>query len=456
MSVQDPYAQQWASTDSIGEAIKRLPTDAGAVFEKPIRDELRQMRNDDPARFARLRQQVKETKTVSMAEFDRLTTLPPEASETSKGMLFEEVAPWPCEVDGAALLDDLTSAIGRYVVADKETLRAAALWSTFTWLIDVVQIAPIANITAPERRCGKSQLLTVFRMLCYRPMQVSNIAPAALFRSIELWSPTLLIDEVDSFLAMYEEARGIINAGFTRDSATVIRCVGENYTPTPFTVWGAKALCGIGKIADTLADRSIPLRLRRRLRGEKVERMRHSDPEMWMCLRARLARFAQDNSTSIERARFELIEGLNDRANDSWEPLLAIADAAGGEWPRYARSAAIALHGTEDDSPSIGVQLLADIQVVFQNKKASRLFSEQLLEALTEDNEAPWATWNRGKPMSARQLSGKLAGFGIKSGTRRLNGIVKKGYERDDFLEAWERYLSPSTPAVSVTALQAT
>ncbi|MBN0430718.1 hypothetical protein JTM52_36020, partial [Pseudomonas aeruginosa] len=95
----------------------------------------------------------------------------------------------------------------------------------------------------------------------YRPMQVSNIAPAALYRAIELWSPTLLIDEVDAFLAAYDDARGILNAGFTRDSASVIRCVGDDHMPTRFNVWGAKALCGIGKIADTLADRSIPLRL---------------------------------------------------------------------------------------------------------------------------------------------------------------------------------------------------
>ncbi|MBN0574116.1 hypothetical protein JTM30_35060, partial [Pseudomonas aeruginosa] len=158
------------------------------------------------------------------------------------------------------LLDDVTHALARHVIADKETLRAAALWAAFTWLVDVVQVAPIANITAPEKRCGKSILLTALGKLANRPLQVSNIAPAALYRSIELWAPTLLIDEVDAFLAAYDDARGILNAGFTRDSASVIRCVGDDHMPTRFNVWGAKALCGIGKIADTLADRSIPLR----------------------------------------------------------------------------------------------------------------------------------------------------------------------------------------------------
>ncbi|MBN0810054.1 DUF3631 domain-containing protein, partial [Pseudomonas aeruginosa] len=110
-----------------------------------------------------------------------------------------------------------------------------------------------------------------------------------------------------------------------------------------FNVWGAKALCGIGKIADTLADRSIPLRLRRRVAGEKVERLRHSDPVMWERLQAKLARWTADNAVTVGDARPAPIQGLNDRANDCWEPLLAIAEAAGGHWPKSARQAAIVL-----------------------------------------------------------------------------------------------------------------
>src|SRR5690606_22131847 len=323
--------------------------------------------------FARLRVQVKETKMLSMTEFDRLTALGEADGDAANAGIFAEVEPWPDPVEGADLLDDLTHALARHVVADKETLRAAALWAAFTWFVDVVQVAPIANITAPEKRCGKSILLTALSKLAYRPLQVSNIAPAALFRSIELWAPTLLIDEVDAFLAAHEDARGILNAGFTRDSATVIRCVGDDHTPTPFNVWGAKALCGIGKIADTLADRSVPLRLRRRTPGESVESLRHSDPVLWERLRSRLARFALDSAESIGKARPSPIAGLNDRANDAWEPLLAIADLAGEHWPKSARNAAITLHGLEGDAPSVGAELLADVKAVFDAKKATKI-----------------------------------------------------------------------------------
>ncbi|WP_160285934.1 DUF3631 domain-containing protein [Pseudomonas knackmussii] len=432
----------------IQEAIHNLAHDAGALYAPAILEQLRSMRGRDPAAFARLRAQAKETKQLSMAEFDKLTASSNDDSQPDSG-IFAEVEPWPEAVDGADLLDDITHALARHVIADKETLRAAALWATFTWLVDVVQVAPIANITAPEKRCGKSILLTALGKLANRPLQVSNIAPAALFRSIELWAPTLLIDEVDAFLAAHEDARGILNAGFTRDSAVVIRCVGDDHIPTPFNVWGAKALCGIGKIADTLADRSVPLRLRRRTPGENVESLRHSDPALWERLRSRLARFAHDSAEAIGKARPTPIVGLNDRANDAWEPLLAIADLVGEHWPKSARNAAITLHGLEGEAPSVGAELLADVKAVFDDKRASKIFSADLLNALVADEEAPWATWNRGRPMSPRQLSAKLADFGVKSKDVRQGFDVKKGYHLEQFADVFARYLSATGPSLS-------
>ncbi|MCQ2028803.1 DUF3631 domain-containing protein [Stutzerimonas zhaodongensis] len=439
------------------EAISQLPNDPGALYAPAILDELKRARDTDPAAWARLRQQVKEAKVLSMADFDRITAPAMEGKASANDGIFDEVEPWPEKVNGADLLNELVEAIGRHVIADKETIRAAALWATFTWLIDAVQVAPIANITAPEKRCGKTVMLSVLGKLAYRPMQVSDIATAALFRSIELWAPTLLIDEVDAFLRDNEEARGILNAGFTRDSAYVIRCVGDDHMPTKFRVWGGKALCGIGKIADTLADRSIPLRLRRKKPGEQAERLRYSDPATWDRLRSRIARFADDNAITIGAARPAIIEGLNDRANDCWEPLLAIADVAGGDWPRIARQSAIALHGVEEESPSIGAELLADIKAVFDEKRASKMFSSHLLDALNANDEAPWATWNRGKPITPRQLKTKIEEFGIKSHQVRIGSETgKMGYDRSDFVEAWDRYLSGDTPLKTSTPLQPT
>jgi hypothetical protein len=254
--------------DLIGPAMEKTRAgDAGALFEPPVLALLKSIRQKTPAKWARIRQEAKETHKVSLADLDKLTA----GKGESGGGMFEDVEPWPEPVDGARLLDAIFTLAGKHVIADPATLHVAALWIVMTWLMDVVGVAPIANITAPEKGCGKTALLSFIGKLAYRPLQVSNIAPAALFRSIEAWSPTLLIDEVDSFLRDNEEARGILDAGFTQDSAFVVRCVGDDHTPTKFSVWGAKALCGIGKLADTLADRSIPLRMRRKLPGGDLE-----------------------------------------------------------------------------------------------------------------------------------------------------------------------------------------
>lgn len=433
--------------DPVAESIAKLKEDAGALFEPDVLTLLREVRSSDPARWARYRQAIKTAGTVSMADLDRLTN---NASNADVGgrdelrdehELFAPVTIHPEPVDGAELLNEITATLQRHVIADAPTIHAATLWVAFTWFVDVVDVAPIANITAPEKRCGKTVMLGALARLSYRPLAVSNIAPAALFRALALWTPTLLIDEVDAFLAEHDEARGILNAGFTRDSAFVIRCVGDDHTPTKFNVWGAKALCGIGKIADTLADRSIPLRLRRKMPGERTVKMRHADPQHFAALVGKLARFAVDKREAVRLVRPAEIEGLNDRANDAWEPLLAIAGVAGGDWPRLARQAAIILHGQEGEAPSIGAELLGDIQAAFERKHTAKLFSADLLQALCDDEESPWAAWNRGKPMQLRQLSRKLAEFGIKSKDVRQGYAVKKGYHLEQFADAFERYL---------------
>ncbi|NYH09687.1 DUF3631 domain-containing protein [Pseudomonas moraviensis] len=439
--------------DPIANAISKLKHDPGVVFEAEVLVLLRQVRDTDPARWARYRQAIKEFGVVSMVDLDKLTSTS-SPKETGNAELFPEVKLWPDTVDGTALLHELAAAIRLHVIADPTTIHAAALWVVFTWFIDVVDVAPIANITAPEKRCGKSVMLGVLARLAYRPLTVSNIAPAALFRALQLWGPSLMIDEVDSFLAAHEEARGILNAGFTRDSAYVIRCVGDDHMPTRFNVWGAKALCGIGKIADTLADRSIPLRLRRKLPGERTVKIRHADADHFATLSGKLARFAIDNRDAVRLARPAEIEGLNDRANDCWEPLLKIAEVAGGDWSRLARQSAITLHGLEEEAPSVDAELLNDIRTIFTEKHALKMFGEHLLVALLADEEAPWATWNRGRPMTRRQLTARVEGFGVKSKDVRIGVVVKKGFERSDFEDVWKRYLPATSLAATATTLQ--
>jgi hypothetical protein len=131
--------------------------------------------------------------------------------------------------------------------------------------------------------------------------------------------------------------------------------------------------------------------------------------------------------------------GLDDRAVDCWEPLLIVAQQAGGEWLGRALYAAKAL-SSEHDQPSIGVELLADIRKAFGSDNAMR--SADLVKALTSDPERPWVEWKNGKPLTPKQLGGLLRPFGIISETVSIANLADaKGYKRVHFEDAWRRYL---------------
>lgn len=365
-----------------------------------------------------------------------------------------DVEPWEFPIEPAELLSNISLVVSRFIVCDEEVTDAVALWIIMTWLIDVVHVAPLAVITSPEKRCGKTQLLTILGKLSYRPLQASNISPAALYRCIEAWQPTLLLDETDAFLKENEELRGVINSGHTRDNAYVIRTVGDDHTPKRFSTWGAKALSGIGHLSDTLMDRAIILELRRKLAHEKKERLRHAEPDLFITLSRKLARVAIDYKERVQQARPHLPESLNDRAQDNWEPLLAIADVAGGEWPKRGRDAALKLSGSEadDQALTVGIELLMDIKSIFYERSADRVRSRDLIKWLCEDDEKPWATYNRGKPIAPRQVSKKLSSYGIKTNqTINFGASTAKGYMKEYFIEAWTRYLPSDTPDLSVT-----
>lgn len=374
----------------------------------------------------------------------------------SSGTPFPEVVPWAEPSVPEELLTEIALTIKRFIVCSDETANAAALWGAMTWFMDVVDVAPLALITAPEKRCGKTQMLTIFGHLACRPLTASNITPAALFRSIDAWRPTLLIDEADAFMKENEELRGLINCGHTRDSAYVVRTVGKEYTPKMFNVWSAKAISGIGRLSDTLMDRAIVFELRRKLPAEIVERLRHAEAGLWFVLKQKLARFSADFSAEVQAARPTLPPELHDRAQDNWEPLLQIADVAGGRWPGLARNAALKLSAQGEPSKTIGVELLSDIQFVFEFKNTDRLSTADLIAALCEDDEKPWATYNKGFAIKPSQVAKLLHEYGICSNTIRIGVSTKKGYLKEWFADAFERYAfnQPTSVPSAVTPSQ--
>ena len=355
---------------------------------------------------------------------------------------FEDVEPWPDPVNGAALLDDLVEIVKRHTITAEHVPQTVALWIAFSYLIDVVRVAPILAITSPEKRCGKTTLLALLVVLVRKALPAANITPAAVFRAIELWRPTLAIDEADTFIKASDELRGVVNSGHTRASAFVIRTVGDDHEPRKFSTWGAKAIAMIGRLPDTLADRSIPVEMRRKLPGEKVDRLRgHPFEET----RRKLARFALDHAEAIRQAEPEIPQGLNDRAGDNWEPLLSIADAAGHHWPATAQAAAMALSGAEHETESLRTMLLSDMRRLLIEHKA--LSSTEMAEKLSEMEDRPWPEFGRsGKPITPTKVAQLVAAFAIKP--ERLNDLPghtrgTRGYRLESAANVFERYLPP-------------
>jgi len=221
----------------------------------------------------------------------------------SSSLPFPEVVPFPTPVDPALLLNEITAAIRLFIVMTPEQVDAAALWGAFTWFTDVVEVAPLAVINAPEKACGKSLLLDVIGRMSARPLAASNVSTAALFRSMEQWNPTMLIDEADTFIYKNDEIKGLINAGHTRSGAFVVRVVGDNHEVKSFTVWSAKAMAGISlekHLPDPTLSRGIVFNLRRKLPDESVERLRHAEAGLFEGIASKLARFSDDYAKQVQ------------------------------------------------------------------------------------------------------------------------------------------------------------
>ncbi len=382
------------------------------------------------------------TKTLD----DERKKLRAEDSLQTKAVVCADIEPYDEPVVVSELLYEIYSTVSRFIVCDEQTKVAASIWIAFTWVIDYVDIAPIALITAPDKECGKSQLLEVLRRLSRRSVLAANISPSALFRTIEKYSPTICLDEADTFLKENEELRGLINSGHARDQAQIIRCVGDDHEPAVFSTWCAKAISGIGKLAETIMSRSIEMPMRRKLKSEAVERLRTRNKSDFDHIAAKLARFSIDYGSAIGAARPDTPQTLGDRAADNWEPLFAIADLAGEGWPERARHAAVTIAVSATKTLSRSQEMLHSVREAFDRDRADKLTRDELLARILEDEEGPWATWVRGHPMTARQMLSKIEEYDIKISIIKVDGKSQRGFYRRQFEDAWARYLDGTEP----------
>ena len=352
-----------------------------------------------------------------------------------------EALAWNEAVDGAELLDGLSGLLRRHVVLPLWVAETLALWIVHTYAFGFRTVTAYVGVVSPEKRCGKTTLLTLLSRVANRALVAANISPPALFRVIERVQPTLLIDEADTFLQGKEELRGILNAGYNMDSAYVVRIDPSEACSIDgglkkFSCWCPKVIAAIGELPETLMDRCIVVTMQRKRAGEVCERLRKSNGEMW---RRMCTRWVADHWAEIAAAEPEVPEGLNDRAADIWEPLLAIADIAGGIWPELAREAATGLSGGKEETSSFGF-LIRHIEALYDLWAVDKVFSRKLVEGLRAMKNPPWAELLKGKALTEVWLAQQLRRVGVTSRTVWIDGGTARGYHASDFEDAFARY----------------
>lgn len=358
-----------------------------------------------------------------------------------------DVEPWREDVDPDSLMKECLDTIKSYVVISSHDALAVVLWIFNAWAYELFSRCPLLLINAPERECGKTQLLKVVEMLVYRPIETANISFAALFRLITNYRPTLLIDEADTFMEGKSEMAGVVNKGYER-GGVVLRVEssnGKDLTERAYKVFGPKAMAGITlerHLPSATMSRGIQIALKRKTKDDIVQRLRAADPKVFASLRSRILKFIRDNKDVLAKGWGDLPEELSDRQQDNWEPLLAIAHCLGEEW--YQKACEAALQNCRETAPvkSSSNQLLEDIREVLSTYEERYIPSADLLEKLHEDLDMDWSTYNRGGALTVRQLAKFMGAYGIKPKTVRMKAdYTPKGYEVRDFEDAFARYL---------------
>ncbi|MBN2715310.1 MAG: DUF3631 domain-containing protein [Deltaproteobacteria bacterium] len=427
-----------ASHDDVFEAVRRLGEkarylqafDRSVVREKTI-SILKDRKFSSPAKLA---------DSALIVESGDL-----EKAEAG-GRYQKDIEPWPEPVDGNSLVLTVIALIERHVVMAAGAPLATALWLFHAHAHFTTLISAILCIGSPEKRCGKTTLLNVLGELAPRPLPAVNMTPATVYRLVDEFQPTLLIDEADTFLGASSELVGVLNSGHNIRGASVPRCVGDDHTVKSFSTFCPKVIASIGGLKGTLKDRSITVWMRRKLPTEKIERLRLDRTAEFEEVARKLCRWVNDHFDALKSADPEVPDCLNDRAADNWRHLIAIADVLGDEWGHAAREAAISLSYEPDEEDSSGEMLLSDIRLFFVESQYDRVRTGDLIQYLVSLEGRPWSEWKRGRPMNPLHLSRLLAKFKIKPKTVRFhngNGGTAKGYDFSWFQDAFERYLPP-------------
>jgi hypothetical protein len=354
-----------------------------------------------------------------------------------------KVLAWHEPVGGDQIATTLAAVVKTYAVLPDVAADAIALWILHTWLVNAFMISPRLALTSPTKGCGKTTVLRLLNQLARRPKRAGSISPAALFRAVEHFQPTMLLDETEKYIEHGSDLHALINEGHCK-GATVLRVLTDKQELREFAIFGAIAFARNGRLPDDLEQRSIIIEMQRRRADEQLVELREDRTEPLHRVARMCARWAQDNAAYV--ADFDPDMGMINRNADNWRVLFTIADMVGEDWPQRVRDSAAAL--TPRENESVGPMLLADIRLAFDEKNTDRLASSELCEALAAMEGRPWAEWRvknaSPKPISQNQLARLLKDFHVHPENIYTGGTKRpKGYLLERFAEAFSRFLEP-------------
>jgi putative DNA primase/helicase len=351
------------------------------------------------------------------------------------------VEPWSEPVETAVLLTELMAQLRRFVVLHDDAAIAITLWVCFAWVHELAVHSPLLVITSPEADSGKTTTLGVLERVTPRPYGIIEMTGPGLFHVVDRLQPTLLIDEADQIFRRRVDLAHIVNGGWTR-GRTVPRIVrGETQQ---FNVFCPKVLGMKGvSLPSTTASRAIVCKLWPKLPSEQITDFRHADDDSFVTLRRKALRWSADNAVTLQDANPTMPPGFNNRLAVNWHLLLAIADLAGGTWPKQARAAAVKLSHKRHQQ-SEGLRLRAALGPILAARQ--EITSADLVIQLNADPDGEWIEFRGRGPITQRQVAALLADYEIYPvllhPTKRA-GLSRRGYRRSQFDEVFARFPPP-------------
>ena len=215
---------------------------------------------------------------------------------------FERV-PWtlPNEPEPYESTEKLFEEIKDFLYTHLETpksddLTVIAAWILHTWTLEKSDTTAYLFFYGVFES-GKSRALELLQELGFRAWLATGITTATLFRAVEEWQPSLLLDESETFINR-PEISGLLNAGYKRNTIVPRQTqkADGTYETEWFDLFCPKAIAGTEDILRTTKSRCITFKMSKAARPIPI----FIDKEKACTLRNKLLQWRFDQMLDCE------------------------------------------------------------------------------------------------------------------------------------------------------------